>query len=440
MAAPASVSLVGWVLGEGPRRRLGGRAHVSFHDDSGPTPRSRPARRRRPAFGILALDRVGARVISFVGALVYGVCIALRTYEVDLGVYLRLGGRYIFTSHLYSVGLPNTSLLFTHPPFAALLFAPWQRAFTSVAPVQTVWTMVNVAALLGLLIVSLRVVRPDLSRRSAWRLALVLSLPALLLNPVLITIGFGQVNLVVALLIMWDLLSERRIGRWQAPMGVAAGPGRGSEADPAPFVPFLLLTRRFRAAFTCIGTFVVCELITFVVSPASSSLVLDQGLFNPGRAGDLSIVDNQNLPPRSTAWTTRLSPAPFSCRLLLAAAAGPLACGDRIPPVLSDARRPDLRRDRASSCHRSRGLITWCGSCRPFSGLPSPLTGPGWADRLPRQQLSCSGVPRSGGSPTNTRQTSTSTPCSSSPATRSASPSRSRWRPRPSWCCGARAA
>ena len=86
----------------------------------------------------------------------YGLYIALRTYEVDLGVYLRLGGRYIFTSHLYSIGLPNTGLLFTYPPFAALLFAPWQRAFNTVEPVQTVWTMVNVAALLGLLVLSLR--------------------------------------------------------------------------------------------------------------------------------------------------------------------------------------------------------------------------------------------------------------------------------------------
>ena len=31
--------------------------------------------------------------------------------------------RYIFTPHLYSFVLPNTSLLFTYPPFAALLFA-----------------------------------------------------------------------------------------------------------------------------------------------------------------------------------------------------------------------------------------------------------------------------------------------------------------------------
>jgi alpha-1,2-mannosyltransferase len=60
-------------------------------------------------------------------------------------------------------------------------------------------------------------------------------------------------------------------------------------------VPFLLLTRRFRAACICMATFVACELVTFAVSPASSRTYWTKALFNPGRAGDLSIVDNQNL-------------------------------------------------------------------------------------------------------------------------------------------------
>src|SRR5580658_2886793 len=120
----------------------------------------------------------GPTVISFVAALGYGLYIALRTYEVDLGVYLRLGGRYVFTSHLYSFVLPNTSLPFTYPPFAALLFAPWQRSFHSVGSVQAVWTMGNLVALIGVLVLSVRLVKPSLDSMSTWRLALALSLPA----------------------------------------------------------------------------------------------------------------------------------------------------------------------------------------------------------------------------------------------------------------------
>ena len=152
---------------------------------------STPGRRR--------LKGWGPALVSFALAVAYGLYIALRTYEVDLGVYLRLGGKYVFTSHLYSFVLPNTSLPFTYPPFAALLFAPWQRTFSNVGSVQTVWTMGNVAALVGVLVLSVRLVKPSLDQVATWRLALALSLPALLLNPVLITIGFGQVNLFVTL-------------------------------------------------------------------------------------------------------------------------------------------------------------------------------------------------------------------------------------------------
>jgi alpha-1,2-mannosyltransferase len=237
----------------------------------------------------------GPALVSFAAALSYGLYIALRTYEVDLGVYVRLGGRYIFTSHLYSFGLPNTSLLFTYPPFAALLFAPWHRLSNSVDSVQAAWTLCNLAALIGVLVISVRTVRPDLGRTASWRLALALSLPAVLLNPVLVTIGFGQVNLVVTLLVMWDLLGERRIGPWKAPLGLATGIAAAVKLTPILFVPYLILTRRSRGALTCVATFVGCELVTFLLSPTSSIAFWTKDLFKPDRAGSLSFVGNQNL-------------------------------------------------------------------------------------------------------------------------------------------------
>jgi len=234
-------------------------------------------------------------VLSLVAALGYGMFVAFRTYEVDLGVYLRLGGRYIFTSHLYSLAVPNTDLFFTYPPFAALLFAPWQRTFSTVHSVQAAWTLFNLAALIALLVLSLRIVRPALGRASSWRLGLALCLPALLLNPVVITVGFGQVNLVVTLLVMWDLLTERRIGKWQAPLGVATGLAVAVKLTPILFVPYLILTRRTRGALTCMGTFVACELLTFLVSPTSSTAYWTNVVFKPDRAGPLSFVGDQNL-------------------------------------------------------------------------------------------------------------------------------------------------
>ena len=208
--------------------------------------RDRRSRVSRSGSGLRRLSGWGPALVSFALAVAYGLYIALRTYEVDLGVYLRLGGRYVFTSHLYSFVLPNTSLPFTYPPFAALLFAPWQRTFSGVGSVQAVWTMGNLAALVGVLVLSVRLVKPSLDRMATWRLALALSLPAVLLNPVLITIGFGQVNLFVTFLVMWDLLSERKIGKRQLPLGVATGLAAAVKLTPLLFVPYLVITRRWR--------------------------------------------------------------------------------------------------------------------------------------------------------------------------------------------------
>jgi alpha-1,2-mannosyltransferase len=260
-------------------------------------------------------------LVSITAALAYALYIALRTYEVDLGVYLRLGGRYIFTSHLYSFVLPNTSLPFTYPPFAALLFAPWQRTFSTVGSVQTVWTLCNLLVLAGVLLLSVRLVKPSLGKASSWRLALALSLPALLLNPVLITIGFGQVNLFVMLLVTWDLLSERRIGKRQIPLGIATGLAAAVKLTPLLFVPYLLLTRRWRGAVTCMMTFIACEVVTFIVSPTSSRAYWTKAIFRPGRAGDLSIVDNQNLWSVLERFTHAALPSTVMLPLLVATAA-----------------------------------------------------------------------------------------------------------------------
>jgi alpha-1,2-mannosyltransferase len=79
------------------------------------------------------------------------------------------------------------------------------------------------------------------------------------------------------------------------PLGVATGLAAAVKLTPLLFVPYLLLTRRWRGALTCVLTFVACELMTFAVSPTSSKAYWTKAIFKPGRAGDLSIVDNQNL-------------------------------------------------------------------------------------------------------------------------------------------------
>ena len=116
----------------------------------------------------------------------------------------RMGGQAaLHGSRLYSLlchGLP-----FTYPPFAAVAFSavailPWRLAAGFVELISAVC----VPAMLYFAL-RLRPVSGWLRRADATRLALAAGTVALWLEPVRSTLGFGQVNLVLAVLILADL-------------------------------------------------------------------------------------------------------------------------------------------------------------------------------------------------------------------------------------------
>ena len=76
-------------------------------------------------------------------------------------------------------------------------------------------------------------------------------------EPVLRTIYLGQVNLVLMALIIWDLCQPdlRRSGASRWWKGAGVGVAAGIKLVPLIFIPYLLLTRRFRAAAVACAVF-----------------------------------------------------------------------------------------------------------------------------------------------------------------------------------------
>jgi alpha-1,2-mannosyltransferase len=207
--------------------------------------------------------------------------------HIDLEVY-RFGVQaWLAGGDLYG-DLPETAgniaLPFIYPPFAALLMVP-----LAVVPWVVAW-----AALLGLSTLSLGATLYVFARRlwpsggrggamSVASLALPLALavepgraidfdhpvegrPALGLEPVLQTIEFGQINLVLMALVALDCLVARP--RW--PRGMLIGIAAAIKLTPAAFVLFFLLRRDYRAAATSAVTGAAATAVGFVVSPAQS--------------------------------------------------------------------------------------------------------------------------------------------------------------------------
>jgi alpha-1,2-mannosyltransferase len=86
------------------------------------------------------------------------------------------------------------------------------------------------------------------------------------LEPVLQTIEFGQINLLLMALVAVDCLAVRP--RW--PRGLLIGIAAAIKLTPAVFLLYFLLRRDVRAAITVVVSGAVATLVGFLVAPAES--------------------------------------------------------------------------------------------------------------------------------------------------------------------------
>jgi alpha-1,2-mannosyltransferase len=177
---------------------------------------------------------------------------------------------------------------FTYTPFAALLFAgasffPWAAAvwlmavFSFLALLATVWMTAGQLGWAG--------------RR---RLALVSTVTAAALwtEPVQRTLHVGQVELLLMALVVWDLCQPGG-RRWQ---GAGIGLAAGVKLVPLIFIPYLLLTRRFRQAGVASAVFAATAAIGWAALPqASAQWWLGRDFLAASRTGFIGFVANQSL-------------------------------------------------------------------------------------------------------------------------------------------------
>ena len=263
---------------------------------------------------------------------------ALWTLDpVDLGVY-RSGGlivrhvRPLYDPHLSAPlydwrGYQGLHLKFTYPPFAAVVFAlvsfiPW-RALPDIS------VLVNIAALVAALWFTFGGLG---YRRGLTRLGATLLTAAAVFwtEPVLRTIYLGQVNLVLMALIIWDVCQPdtRRSGGCRWWKGAGVGVAAGIKLVPLIFIPYLLLTRKFRAAAVACAAFAATVAAGFVAVPADSARWWLGGLFfNGGRTGFVGWEGNQSLRALLTRLAGSVAGAqPVWLAVALVTAVAGLAC------------------------------------------------------------------------------------------------------------------
>jgi alpha-1,2-mannosyltransferase len=235
---------------------------------------------------------VAAASTLFAVANAYGWSIGRR--QVDLEVYL-MGGRFAFSPTLYTTSQMRwPHLPFTYPPFAAVLFAPvshFNYRFD-----QFLSDSVNLLALAGLLAVTVANLRPaSPAGRVSWTLVGVLLGPSVLLEPIMMNFSFGQVNIVLGLLVLADLTGTVTVAGRRLPRGLLLGIAAAVKLVPLIFVLYLALSRQGRSAARAALTFLICSVAPVIGNPTSWWAYWTKYDHDVTRIGRVSYISNQSV-------------------------------------------------------------------------------------------------------------------------------------------------
>lgn len=237
-----------------------------------------------------------------VSVAIHFVLVATQTKMtmIDLMVY-RGAPPSILHGTLYDWRLAQYSeqfaLPFTYPPFAAVLFLP-----LSLPPwlaLRWAWQILSVACLWWLVRVALRLIASDHANRSddraaaedVWRRrAMLWTAIALWLEPVRTTLNYGQINLMLAALVLTGMASANA-----ARSGLSVGLAAGVKLTPALSGLYFLATKRWAAAAWSLVAFAATVGIAYAVSPAQSTRYWFQLLGETNRIGPVGSAINQSL-------------------------------------------------------------------------------------------------------------------------------------------------
>lgn len=229
---------------------------------------------------------------------------------IDLMVYRAEGRTVRAGGELYDMRATEARLPNTYPPFAALLFTP--LTLLGVPGMRTLATAGNLALLVALVHLSLRLVGRAAAPRSPAPAALCAAV-AVWCEPVWTTLRYGQVNLLLAVLVLWDL-TRREGHRWA---GVGIGVAAGIKLTPALFAVVLAVagavrhrqryrvdpcgSRRrepeplLRRAATAAAAFAATVLVAWLLLPRDSARFWTTTFYAAGRAGRAEDTANQSL-------------------------------------------------------------------------------------------------------------------------------------------------
>lgn len=205
----------------------------------------------------------------------------LRVYYGTIDSWTHHDGR------IYDYLVPGTTYGFTYPPFAAVVMLPMALLPLPAAIAGSL--LLNLAALALIA----RLLAGRFWRRYGWYGCALGACALTLFEPLRDTLSFGQVNLLLLALVLFDgwLLATKR-ERWA---GWGIGLAAAIKLTPALFIALLLLTGRRRAAGVATAVAAGATALAAWVAPEASRFYWTEAMWDTTRVGRLDYVSNQSL-------------------------------------------------------------------------------------------------------------------------------------------------
>ncbi|WP_249009971.1 glycosyltransferase 87 family protein [Conexibacter sp. DBS9H8] len=206
----------------------------------------------------------------------------------DLRVYRGAAVRVLDSAGLYSHPIIH-HLGFTYPPAAAILLAP--LAFAPLVVDEAVVLGLNLLALVWVIHSALALAGTPVRAVGRWPFAALIAAGALWLEPITVTLGYGQIDLLIAGLVLLDLSRPA-----DAPLrGVAIGVAAGLKLTPLLLIVYLFLQGRRANALTALVAFLATIALSLAATGSAAihywgGLVLDSA-----RVGGAQDAANQSL-------------------------------------------------------------------------------------------------------------------------------------------------
>ncbi|WP_433390666.1 glycosyltransferase 87 family protein [Micromonospora sp. KLBMP9576] len=238
----------------------------------------------------------------------------------DLKIYMRAMDWWAAGNPLYDYVQPDRvqgELYFTYPPFSALLLRPF-----ALLPLGATVTIFTVLTGLAVVVTTRWLLAPVIARHGLPRVftLTVAVLLVLAVESTRETITFGQINMLLVVLILADLLfAVSRASRWA---GVGIGLATALKLFPGIFIVYLLVTRRWRAAAVASVTAAAATLLAAAVAPRDSWRFWTHELWATDRVGRTDYTGNQSLFGLLSRITAPEKPDQLLWLLLVAAIAG----------------------------------------------------------------------------------------------------------------------